>query len=84
MVKIYLNILLHRLAEMAAPPQEPPLARLLRPAAPLTEPAKAGCLMELGHHLFTQQLERLHHLLMWDFGAAIHFSEDAIETKGFL
>jgi len=34
-------------------------------------------------HLFAQQLQRLHHALVWDLGATIHFCQDPVETELF-
>src|SRR6516162_443859 len=57
-------------------------ARLSRRAPHLRTTARAS--MKLRLHLFAQQLQRLHHLLMRDLGAAIHLAQYAVESEGFL
>src|SRR6516225_8188606 len=50
-----------------------------------TQPVGGGaCSIKLRLHLFAQQLQRLHHPLMRDLGAAIHLAQYTVEPEGFL
>jgi len=57
-------------------------ARLTLPLSRITGEGRAS--IEARHHLLAQELQRSHHPVVGDLGAAIHLAQDAVEPELFV